>query len=386
MDANNNTNEADHLWRFALECWNNALEVYRSLLGESHERVADVQNNRGIALGKLRLYREALEALEMALEARKRQQRHRRVAKNNEHKNTAGTSTATTLANGSSSNAAAKAAASTTDAIVSTLHNIANVHRDAGQPYRALEALVEARGLLQTQSTEHDPRCRRGNNGSSSCGCSCGCPFRLRLRFHRQHRHHCWHQSARLSTAIGHVHYELQSWRDARNSYLEALQVYETLSRALSSEESKNEQEQQQPGRTNGNGSCCHGNEHGVQVHETRQQRQQRQRQHQDERNLLQHQHESIQREVSVLEEDLDELDRRQQAAEGSRTRLLRVRRQEQQRRSNACSNNSTRVLSRRAHQERQQCSPGGESDQAPSQQQHDHQAMLLSFVQHLRA
>mmetsp|Transcript_18852 Transcript_18852/g.39417 ORF Transcript_18852/g.39417 Transcript_18852/m.39417 type:complete len:998 (-) Transcript_18852:414-3407(-) len=325
--SDDDTNETDHLWGFALECWNNALEIYRSLLGESHERVADVQNNRGIALGKLRLYGEALGALGTALEARKRRRR-RHVAE-------------------SENGAASDAAASATDAIVSTLHNIANVHRDAGEPHRALEALVEARGLLlRVPSTGRD---------TDACGCG---SFRLRF-----HRHHGWHQSARLLTAIGHVHCELRSWRDARNAYVEALQVYEKLSRALSSEIS---QKQPPPGSTNGNGDgCrCHGNEHGVRGriddHETRQQ------QHRDERNLLRHQHESIRREVFVLEDDLGELDRhrRQRAAGETRTGLQR------QRRSNAYT---------------------GESDRAPSQQQQHqhqqhHQAMLLSFVQHLRA
>merc|ERR1711935_559217 len=55
------------LWSHALHCWNDSLQIYSSLLGNSHERVADVQNNRGLALGKLNQYKYAQQAFQQAL-------------------------------------------------------------------------------------------------------------------------------------------------------------------------------------------------------------------------------------------------------------------------------------------------------------------------------
>jgi hypothetical protein len=40
-------------WEQALSCWQNALEIRRQVLGESHSDVANTWNNIGIALGKL---------------------------------------------------------------------------------------------------------------------------------------------------------------------------------------------------------------------------------------------------------------------------------------------------------------------------------------------
>ncbi len=233
-------------WESALECWDNALEIYRSLLGESHERVADVQNNRGIVLGKLGKFEEAFEALGMALEARKKQHDRCHNKNRNSEQETAPSSSA----------------------IVSTLHNIANVFRDAGKPSEALRILVEAQQTLQLQG-----------------------PTNKTLSLH--HLHHSLHQSARLSTAIGHVYYESQAWREARTAYGEALSKYHQLQRSLA------------------NNNNTHPSK-SIQLE------------------MEQHQ-QLIQREVAFLERDLDDLDRSQQAKDGSRARLLQARKQQQQ-------------------------------------------------------
>jgi len=261
----------EHWWEASLECWDNALEIYRSLLGEYHERVADVQNNRGIALGKLGRFEEALDALGMALEARKRQEE--RTQHENERT--------------SSPSSHASAAAPASAAIVSTLHNIANIFRDAGNPSEALKVLHEAQTTLESQVPA-----RTQDDDESSL----------------YHLHHCWHQSARLSTAIGHVYYESESWRDAREAYGEALVAYDKLRRSLGKQSDALgwEVEAQTTALSMGN------------ANETK-------------RLELLHQQQLIQREVSVLQKDLDEIDRSQQARNGSRARLLQARRQQQQ-------------------------------------------------------
>eukprot|EP00536_Pseudo-nitzschia_multiseries_P014881 jgi/Psemu1/40455/gm1.40455_g len=329
----------ERLWGSALVCWNNALEVYRSLLGPSHERVADVQNNRGIALGKLRRFGEALEALGMALEARKTQQR-KRAAKEassqrqqhqqHQHQHQRGDDGPVGVGNQNQNIASPRhsneAAASTTEAIVSTLHNISNVHRDACEPRLALEALFEAQKVLRTCTTNANTN----TNEASSPSC-------------QDQQYHEWHQSARLSTAIGHVCYESESWWDARDAYGEALQVYQRLSRALARESELVESGVNNPERLE----------------------------------WLRQQWESIQRDVSVLEYDLDELDLRQQAEAGSRTLLLRARRQEQQ---------QQHQQQRRWSPHRQRSAPlssPAQSGQEPSSS--DGTKTIMGFVSHLR-
>lgn len=271
--------QARQYWDSALECWDNALEIYRSLLGESHERVADVQNNRGIALGKLGRFDKAFEALGIALKARKKQQQYSGESYND-------------------------TAAPTASAIVSTLHNIANVFRDAGNPSEALRVLAEAQQTLNVHSRNST--------------------------LHQ--KHHSWHQSARLSTAIGHVYYESHAWREARSAYGEALTTYNQLQRSLlNHSESLNWNTSDEEDKR---------------------------------REVVQHQ-QLIQQEVTVLEKDLDELDRSQQAKDGSRARLLQTRMQQQQ----------------------QQQKQHWKSNQAPrSSSQSKQQQSLLGIVSSLRA
>jgi tetratricopeptide (TPR) repeat protein len=162
-------------WNQALESWDNALEIYQTLLSSSHTHVANVQNNRGIALGKLQRTDEALQALQRALEIRQ-----------NNHDDTA-TATLT---------------------VVTTLHNIANVHQETGNFADALRVLALAKDMLWTTTNNN-------NNIDNDT--------RLSLTFPR------WHQSARLCTAMGHVYHQAEQWRDAREAYHDALHIYQRL-------------------------------------------------------------------------------------------------------------------------------------------------------------
>ena len=58
------------LWKDALMCWENALEIRSQVLGDTHLDVANTCNNLGIACGKLNLVEQALEHLQRALTIR----------------------------------------------------------------------------------------------------------------------------------------------------------------------------------------------------------------------------------------------------------------------------------------------------------------------------
>jgi len=217
-------------------------------------------------------------------------------------------------------------------AIVSILHNVANVFRDAGNPTKALRVLVEAQNTLL--ASEQDLL----KVGTRTEGVAID--HNLIPTVQVQHDcHHCWHQAARLSTAIGHIYYESEAWRDAREAYGESLVVYERLLRSLSRQSDRlgwSEKEQQR-NRNAAPLSC--GNPE------------------QDQKLELLHHQQSIQREVSVLEKDLDELDRRQQARDGSRTRLLQARRQQQQQQQQQNSkqrHDAARRMSKQQHSQQQ--------------------------------
>lgn len=309
-------------WESSLGCWDNALEIYRSLLGEYHERVADVQNNRGIALGKLGRYEEALGALGMALEARKKQEQRERLK--SKSKSIGNHPNASDNVNANANPAAVSAA------IVSILHNIANIFRDAGNPTKALGVLVEAQNTLL--ALEQDLL----KMGTRAEGVHVQDRDPIPTVQVQHDCHHCWHQSARLSTAIGHIYYESEAWRDAREAYGESLEVYERLLKSLSRLSdrlgwgSKNEQQQHR----NRSAPISCGNPEQDQMLE-----------------LLHHQ-QSIQREVSVLEKDLDELDRRQQARDGSRARLLQARRQQQQQQQQKQRHDAARRMPKQQQQQ----------------------------------
>lgn len=151
------------LWADALGCWDNALEVRVHLLGRNHLDVANTYNNRGIALGKVGRTVEALEALQNALEIRWHLWEH--------------------------------SSDKSYDPILSTLHNMANVHQQAGDLQQALQVFGQARDLGRLH------------------------PNNIPM--------------ARICVAMGHVYYEAEQWIDARDAYLDAVQLYRIERRLL---------------------------------------------------------------------------------------------------------------------------------------------------------
>lgn len=87
------------------------------------------------------------------------------------------------------------------------------------------------------------------------------------------------------STAIGHIYYKSESWRDTREAYVEALEVYQKLSESLARQS-----------RVLGWDDWCDA-----------------------KRAELLHHQKLIQKEVGNLKTDLDEFDRCQQAKVGGR-------------------------------------------------------------------
>jgi tetratricopeptide (TPR) repeat protein len=138
------------LWGDALACWDNALEIRSQVLGDSHLDVANTYNNRGIALGKLGKWESAVESLEKALEIRTK-----------------------VGVQGSS-----------------IIHNIANVHHQAGDFERAIQLFCYSKHIQQ----QADP----------------GKANRLQVQ----------------CIAIGNIYYEALQYRDAREAYLDALEGY----------------------------------------------------------------------------------------------------------------------------------------------------------------
>jgi len=159
-------------WEAALACWDNALEIRLQITDPSCRKdqleVANTWNNRGIALGKLGQYHNALEALEEAYQIR---------------------------------NALLGGDTEGHPQVVSTLHNIANVHQQQGDLTTALKVFGKAKSLLAKSAYQNN-----GNNGNKSNNND---PMLL----------------ARICTAIGHIYYQAQQWIDSRDAYQDALNV-----------------------------------------------------------------------------------------------------------------------------------------------------------------
>jgi hypothetical protein len=138
------------LWGDALACWDNALEIRSQVLGDSHLDVANTYNNRGIALGKLGKWESAVQSLEKALEIRTK-----------------------VGVQGSS-----------------IIHNIANVHHQAGDFEGAIQLFCYSKRVQQQAD--------QGKANQLQVQC----------------------------IAIGHIYYEALQYRDAREAYLDALEGY----------------------------------------------------------------------------------------------------------------------------------------------------------------
>lgn len=144
-------------WKDALSCWDQALEL-RIWLAQSDPRkysadLAHTWNNRGIALGKLGEVETALESLQNAYEIR------------------------------------ISIFESDHPQVISTLHNIANVHQQAENYQLALSVFGKAKSLLVSKH-DKDPML-----------------------------------AARICTAMGHLYYQAQQWIDSRDAYQDAMNI-----------------------------------------------------------------------------------------------------------------------------------------------------------------
>jgi tetratricopeptide (TPR) repeat protein len=167
-------------WRDALSCWENALEIRKQVLGDEHVDTANTYNNIGIALGKLNRVHEAISSLQMALEIRsnnmmmmmveqdQRQQQQLRVQQ-----------------------------------VAATLHNLANVHQQAGDLKMAMANLEKSIDLLLKQQQQQQPL----------------------VDDHDDNEHHDSVHLARAHVALGHVYYEAQQLHKAQQSYRQGLEI-----------------------------------------------------------------------------------------------------------------------------------------------------------------
>jgi hypothetical protein len=131
--------------------------------------------------------------------------------------------------------------------LVSTLHNIANVHQEAGQLSQALQVLVQAKDVLwkDVNDTEDDDG-DGGDNDKDKKRRNIYLRPGVRHGGERQRRHRHpqrWHQSARLCTAMGHVYYQAEHWKDAKEAYHDALEIYERLIRPHDDNENEEQQD-----------------------------------------------------------------------------------------------------------------------------------------------
>jgi tetratricopeptide (TPR) repeat protein len=223
---------AQHLqWTHALECWDNALEIYTALLGNQHGHVANVQNNRGIALGKLQRTHPALQALHAALAIRHSQWQKAKsnsVASSddgNDDDDDESSSNSNSSSNDSSDGGNPVVTSSDPVlVVVSTLHNIANVHQEAGDYSQALQVLVQAKQTLwwQDDNPEEEAAAAAAQDNALVHSTTPAATDAAALK---------WHQAARLCAAMGHVYYQAGGchWKDAREAYHDALHVYQRL-------------------------------------------------------------------------------------------------------------------------------------------------------------
>jgi len=174
-------------WDAALACWDNALDIRLQISDPRYAKdqleVANTWNNRGIALGKLGQYHNAIQALQEAYQIRN-------VLLGEGHQQ-----------------------------VVSTLHNIANVHQQQGDLTTALQVFGKAKNLLAKSSSSTTGGSKKITNTD---------PMLL----------------ARICTAIGHIYYQAQQWVDSRDAYQDALNLL--LQQSSSEDASKLSQSSEQ--------------------------------------------------------------------------------------------------------------------------------------------
>ena len=222
-EDNNGPSSPERSWEDALTAWNNALEIITALLGKRHVQYAMIQNNRGIALGRLELYDESFEALTVALEIRQSRLAVGRAVNNGSVSVSNGTGAVQTEEQirrrtpedgdsvGATNTRITTNNTSTFEEVVSTLHNLANVYQAKGDLPTALSVLGYARGLcIDAIEAEN------GKTASGSTEVATASTYSL--------------QSARLCVAMGHVYWEASQYDDAHDAYQDAMQLYEHLS------------------------------------------------------------------------------------------------------------------------------------------------------------
>lgn len=251
-------NNVTHSWTRALQCWDNALEIYSTLLGPLHPHVANVQNNRGIALGKLQQTPQALQALHVALDIRQCALSRRRQQKQSQQQQSQQQDGDDDDCSSNASHDSSSSSTSTSSSpqqqqqhqgdadnvdpdsvlvVVSTLHNIANVHQEAGNYSQALQTLVQAKQTLWQQSPP--PRDDDDNDDDDD--------ERLNMSdSNSTDNAEKWHQSARLCAAMGSVYYQAQQWKDAREAYQDALHLYQELVVSVQEHPAQPQQQPQQ--------------------------------------------------------------------------------------------------------------------------------------------
>lgn len=166
-------------WEAAVACWEQALEIRRALLGSTHEDVASTLNNQGIALGQVGRILEAIASLEEALAIRKD------LWKQQEQQQTSTAITPRTKNEDPSTNAVTT--------ILSTLHNLSNVHAQGGATNQAIQVLEEARALGQEYCVDKDV-----------AACAALLP------------------RARIAVTLGHLHWKSGQAGPAQDALLEA--------------------------------------------------------------------------------------------------------------------------------------------------------------------
>jgi tetratricopeptide (TPR) repeat protein len=163
-------------WQGALACWDNALEIRQQICDCQNDQleVANTWNNRGIALGKLGQFDKAMHSLQHAYAIRC------------SHLGTSNLQ------------------------VVSTLHNIANVHHQQGNLTLALSVFGKAKSLLASKQDKDSMLV------------------------------------ARICTAIGHVYYQAQQWIDSKDAYQDAFNMLQALSSSTNPSQAENKELQRE--------------------------------------------------------------------------------------------------------------------------------------------
>ena len=193
------------LWREALACWENALEIRQQVLGDDHVDTANTYNNIGIALGKLNRVPEAISALQMALEIRTNNMMMRRTTTSEYNQQP-------------QQQQQQERQRHRVQQVAATLHNLANVHQQAGDLKMAMSYLQESIDLLLKEeqgAATLSPLLMMDGHGNVD-------------DMEQQQRQRQQHDSvhlARAYVAIGHVYYEMQQLDMAQQSYQQGLEI-----------------------------------------------------------------------------------------------------------------------------------------------------------------